>query len=189
MLKRINVGEVLFVDTEATCWDNISRKEQQERRELIEVGMVKVDLKTNTIVDKENYLVKNQKSEISEYCYNLTGISQDLIDREGLYIGRAMKLINQRFAPKNKTWFTWGSFDYNFLLSESNKNNIEFIFNDNVINLADLYAMFKGLNRSKGLQKAINHLNVEVNGPKHRALPDAEATAGVFLKLKERINL
>lgn len=189
MLKRLNSKEVLFVDTEATCWGDKTREEQQKDREIIEIGIVKVDVTKNEIVDKEYYVIKNIKSDVSDYCVELTGISQELIDKEGISLQKAMKEIKQRFGSKNKTWFTWGSFDYNFIKGQCEKQNAEFIFTDNIINLADLYAMFSGLSRSRGMKKAMNRLNIEMEGQQHRALPDAIATARIFLKLKDMLNL
>lgn len=189
MLKRLNSKEILFVDTEATCWGDKTRQEQQRDREIIEIGIAKVDVTLNKIVDKEYYVIKNIHSEVSDYCVNLTGITQELIDKEGVTLGKAMKEIKQRFGSKNKTWLTWGSFDYNFVKGQCEKQNAEFVFTDNIINLADLYAMFAGISRSRNMLKAMNKLNIQMEGERHRALPDAIATARIFLEMKKRTGI
>lgn len=180
---KLDLRYLLFVDTEATCWGDCTPEEQRKKREIIEIGIVKVDNVKKCIVDKESYLIKNIHSDVSEYCTNLTGISQTLIDMDGVPLGRARKQIMNRFGSKNRNWFAWGQFDESFLKDQCEKQGVEYFMSPCFINMSALYSLYMGQTRAGGMGKAMARLNIEMNGPRHRALPDAEATAEIYLKI------
>ena len=171
--------KVLIVDLEATCWED--KEFQDKNSEVLEIGVVCLDLVTGTIIDKEYYLIKT-KSEISPYCTKLTGITQELVDNEGITLQKASKLIRTRFKTKNIAWGGWGD-DYTELETECDKKNAVFPFSDHYHDIGQHFCWAKGLKRGINLSKALTELGLEFKGTPHRALPDAENTARIFLKV------
>lgn len=177
--RKHNVDKILFVDLELTCWQP---RNPDKHMEVIQIGVVKVDNINKEIVDKERYYIKNQFSDVSNFCTELTGISQEQIDTKGITMQKASKLIVQRFGSLNATWFGWGCGDYNAMIRDCLKKDAIMPFSDNYVNLAELYALMHGMKRNKGLKAAMRNYNIEFNGAQHDALVDAEATAELYLK-------
>lgn len=183
--RKFKLNEILFVDLELTCEDNQGRfvcNGNERFREVIEIGVVKVDNVKGLIVDKETYLITNEREPITEFCTSLTGISQELIDKEGVNLGKASKQIVQRFGSLNKTWFAWGCGDYNAMVKNCERKNYRNPFSCNYVNYSELYALMNGWTRSRSLKKVALANEISFNGQQHRALVDAEATAEIYLK-------
>jgi inhibitor of KinA sporulation pathway (predicted exonuclease) len=185
IFRKFKLKNILFVDLEMTCFNN-EFENNKYFTEVIEIGIVSVDNPNSKLVDKASYLIKNEYTEISDYCTEVTTITPDLIDKEGVTLEDACKLITERFNPHNKTWMAWGCGDYNHLEKNCNRKNIINPFSDNYINFSEWVGLTRGVVRSGGLKKNLKMQNIEYNGQQHRAMVDAEATAELYLKLFRR---
>lgn len=176
-----NDNIVLVVDTEATCWDDKPREYQVANREIIEIGIVKLDLNSGKILDKESYLIRNITSDVSAFCTKLTGITQEMIDNEGVTLHKAGSQIRKRFGKF--TWVSWGDFDRKFIEDQCRKVNAPYFLSPNHINLSQLFRFKMKSNKRLGLGKALGHYKIKFEGDRHRALPDAIATAKVMVEM------
>jgi inhibitor of KinA sporulation pathway (predicted exonuclease) len=70
-----NCDQIVIFDLEATCWEG--REHFHKYREVIALGACILDLKTLTISNKFNVVCKPIRSEISEYCTRITGITKE----------------------------------------------------------------------------------------------------------------
>ena len=182
IFRKFKLNTLLFVDLEMTCFP--TREEGDKHfTEVIEIGIVAVDNPNAKIVDKASYLIKNEKTPITDYCTQITTITQDLIDQEGVPLKDACDAIQERFRSHNKTWMAWGCGDYNHLEKNCLEKNIENPFSDNYINFSEWVALSRGVVRSGGLKKNLIMNGISYNGQQHRAMVDAEATAELYLKL------
>ena len=189
MWKKLNLDKVWVVDIEATCWDekdfNNSKEHrsfQVKNRELIEFGVTEINLKDQISLNKFTYIVKPKNSTISEYCTNLTGIDDSLINNQGIDLHKMSKELRKK-GSLNTYIVAWGAFDFNFLKEECKKKKVIFPFSDNYLNLSDIYAWKNRLSRGIGLKKALKQYNIEFEGDHHRAIWDSYNTAKLFLKL------
>ncbi|MEN0056485.1 MAG: exonuclease domain-containing protein [Mucilaginibacter sp.] len=66
-------NEIIIVDLEATCWEP-GGNYQKQQSEIIEIGICKLNMETGKITASEGILVKPIKSEISDFCTQLTSI-------------------------------------------------------------------------------------------------------------------
>jgi inhibitor of KinA sporulation pathway (predicted exonuclease) len=178
--RKFSLRHIIIVDIELTCWKG---QNDDRFREIIEIGVVKVDNVKNIIVDKEQYFIKNVKSEISDFCTELTGISQELLNEKGITFE---KLIKHRFGSLNKTWCGWGCGDYNAMEKNAIEKKCPNAFSDNYINLSEIYGLIHGLERSKSLKKAMNDYDVKFKGRQHSGIVDAVATAELYLKFLKK---
>ena len=60
------LDKILVIDLESTCWEGPPPLGQVS--EIIEVGLVVVDVATLTRGEKRSILVKPVKSQVSEFC-------------------------------------------------------------------------------------------------------------------------
>lgn len=64
----------VVLDFEATCWSD------NDEHEIIEWPMALLDLKNKKIASEFMSFVKPKRSELSDFCKNLTSITQDQVD-------------------------------------------------------------------------------------------------------------
>ncbi len=81
MAKRLD--QILVIDIESTCWDGPPPLGQMS--EIIEIGVCPVDVASLERGEKRCILVKPVKSEVSEFCTQLTTLTaNDLKDAGSL---------------------------------------------------------------------------------------------------------
>eukprot|EP00339_Tiarina_fusa_P029321 CAMPEP_0117080068 /NCGR_PEP_ID=MMETSP0472-20121206/56500_1 /TAXON_ID=693140 ORGANISM="Tiarina fusus, Strain LIS" /NCGR_SAMPLE_ID=MMETSP0472 /ASSEMBLY_ACC=CAM_ASM_000603 /LENGTH=136 /DNA_ID=CAMNT_0004807571 /DNA_START=16 /DNA_END=423 /DNA_ORIENTATION=+ len=73
---------ICVLDFEATC--NTKQEMNRGDMEIIEFPSVLLDCKTLKVVSEFQKFVKTQKFPVSQYCTDLTGITQSQIDELGL---------------------------------------------------------------------------------------------------------
>lgn len=82
-------------DTEYTVWEGTRERNwagPNEYREIVQIGAVQVDTRTLSVISQFSVFVRPVKNpELSELFKNLTGISQETIDREGVSLEEAFK--------------------------------------------------------------------------------------------------
>jgi DNA polymerase III subunit epsilon len=148
---------------------------------IIEIGIVKIsNLK---IVDKYQALV-NPGRIIPFYISNITGITNDEVFEAPFF----EEIANEISAFISAGILTGHniSFDKNFLRKEFLSCNQTNINNLSLCTHKLAKRLYPELRR-KSLGSLCKHLNLH-NKNAHRALPDAEVTAQVFLKMVEEIR-
>ena len=126
----------IIFDTEYTAWEGSQERNwsgDDEYMELVQIGALKV-IKTDTtikIVKKFNIYIKPKKNpELSEYFINLTGITQNMIDKKAVTFNEAMKKFYSFCKTKNDVklpMFSYGNdydiIKYNLKLNSVNKKS------------------------------------------------------------------
>jgi inhibitor of KinA sporulation pathway (predicted exonuclease) len=182
-----------IVDLEATCWDD--KLFQRQNSEIIEIGALLLSL------NKENYLdiikefdvfVKPVKHPVlSDYCKNLTSISQSEVDN-GMSVIEAMDLLKKEmFFSENIIFGSWGKYDFNFIKEQCLVNEISIPFNPKkIVNLKSLVASIKKwTKRGLGIKNALNELKIEFEGTPHRGIDDVKNIRRILLEVKEELRL
>ena len=178
---------ICILDLELTCWDQTDpNKQEQNKMEIIELGVVVFNTQTKSIESQWNRVVRpTQFPTLTDYCKNLTHISQDEVDSAPGLLQVLDEQLKQGFLPhpKDFTWAAWGT-DPKGLQEE-----IEFRngpgdpwFDPRYINIK---LHFSARHKRCGLKEALRILNIEQTLPQHRALPDAIST----FKVLERLQL
>ena len=174
-----NLKNFLVIDLEATCWED--SQYQKENSEIIEIGVALIDFSQRKVVDKAQYIIKPKKSKVSEYCTKLTGITQEQVDKEGIDLMRASKLIRKKFNPTHIGWGAWGD-DKTMLTNECELKKAIFPFNDTYFDLGYLFTLKNGNNKKWNLEKALKKEGLEFIGNAHSGVDDAVNTARLFIK-------
>jgi len=73
------LDKIIVVDVESTCWKG--KPPEGQINEIIEVGLATVNVETLEIINKQSYIVKPKLSIISNFCTELTSITQEMVDK------------------------------------------------------------------------------------------------------------
>jgi len=129
----------VVIDLEATCWEN-KLQFQRANQEIIEIGAVCItDVSRGAIImdfienEKEYniqiYIKPDKYPELTEYCINLTGITQDVIDKS-LPPRKALYKFRESLKPwhLSSTMVSWGDYDWQLLKKEMGAHGLKFPF-------------------------------------------------------------
>lgn len=107
-LRIINI-----VDLEATCYDADKGSPQppDEETEIIEIGIVELDLRTFERRNKTSILIKPVRSKVSPFCTDLTTLTQAMLDADGITYEAACARIRDEFKGLKRPWCSWGAYD------------------------------------------------------------------------------
>lgn len=169
----------IIFDLEATCWE----EKNDKIKEVIEIGAVKLD-ETLEITNIFSEFIKPTIYPIlSEFCNSLTSIKQEDID-DAKYFNEAIKDFEDWILSigDNVKLISWGHYDKKQILEESAVKNysgkiIELL--ENHISLKHEFARIRK-ERTCGMKKALNKLNLPLEGTHHRGIDDAKNIARIF---------
>jgi inhibitor of KinA sporulation pathway (predicted exonuclease) len=110
---------ILIVDLEATCWD--SRPPRGQESEIIEIGVCIMNAKTGKISKNEGILIKPQYSKVSPFCTELTTLTQNMLDNEGIMLDDAFDILRAEYDSEELTWASYGNYDLNMLQNQARR--------------------------------------------------------------------
>lgn len=165
LLNTTNLGKVVVVDIEMTCWDGSPPDGQT--KEIIEIGVCLLNAVTLEISKPRRIFIKPENSTLSEYCIKLTGITQDILDVKGISCDKARNILLDEFKLAERVWAGWGTDDVAL------EQGLNFKFNPSYINLCSLFSVFTGSQKRVGLNRALNSVGLSFTGIKHTGGDDA----------------
>ena len=98
MARKLDI--VVVVDIEATC-SNDGTVDARDS-EIIEIGVCMLDVATGERSDIElrPLYVRRETTRIMPFCTEITGITQDMIDRHGIPFAEACQVLQEACKPK-----------------------------------------------------------------------------------------
>lgn len=172
----------IIFDLEATCWENDFERKGRVQ-EIIEIGALKVNENGKFIHSFESFVKPTEHPQLSDFCRNLTHISQIDINRALPYPEVIQRFIDWIDIEQEYLLCSWGMFDQKIL----SKNCLQFHLDDDWtnehVNLKWQYAKIKGLRNPVGLHNALRMEGFEFEGTQHRGIDDARNLAKIFVKL------
>lgn len=175
------VDQLLVVDIEATCWENRVTPVGQ-RAEIIEVGLAIINIPTMQIVEKKSILVYPTESKISEYCTNLTTITQMLADT-GVSFEEACQTLMNKYKSRSRIWASYGDYDRIKFGTQCQERHVTYPFGSTHLNVKSLMCLRRRHTKEVGMAKALNILNLELEGTHHRGHDDAFNIAKILIEL------
>lgn len=178
------------VDLEATC-DEVGESESSrplavvpDQMEMIEIGLVVIDLESLEIVDEFQRFVRPKiNPTLTDFCKKLTSIQQADVDSAGSYVevGEELGAFIARY--RNAAWASWGDYDARQLARDAG--------------LAGCPSLLEGLphfnarkwhaglydDRPKSLKQAVESLGLVWMGTYHRGIDDARNMASIVKEL------
>ncbi|WP_108805208.1 3'-5' exonuclease [Aquimarina sp. Aq107] len=169
---------IIIIDLEATCWNGPIPKGQIH--EIIEIGICLLNTETGEISENDGILIKPERSEVSPFCTELTTITQDLLDKEGISFTEACKIVRNKYQGHQRTWASYGQYDLNMMKKQCSFREIEYPLSQNHINVKELFIKTKDLQKKVGMNGALEILNIPLEGTHHRGIDDAKNIAKIL---------
>lgn len=175
-----NPKQYIIFDLEATCWE----EKNDKVKEVIEVGAVKLNNDLETVDSFSEFVKPTINPELTDFCKNLTSIKQEDVDNARTFNDVVSEFERWIFtSDDNATLVSWGYYDKKQIMEEAKLKN----YSGDIVKLLEekhisLKHKFAQLRKEKpcGMQKALNKLNLPLEGTHHRAKDDAENIAQIF---------
>lgn len=184
-MRKFN-REVLVVDVESTCWDPPTSKPRHMESEIIEIGVTGVDIDKLEITFNKSILVKPLRSKVSDFCTILTSLTQEDVD-DGLPFSSACEKLERDHDSRDKLMVSWGDYDKNMFQRMSKYHR--YPFGGRHLNLKTMFAVLHGLKKEVGMDKALEHIGLELEGTHHRGGDDANNIAKILIHTLKKFRL
>lgn len=170
--------KIIIIDLEATCWQSAVPEGQEN--EIIEIGLAVLDLQTGEITQNQGILIKPQRSSVSPFCTELTTITADLLDKNGVTFEKAIEKLVDEYQPDLYTWASYGQYDLNMIRKQCRSFGMQYPMGDQHINVKTLVAEKLDLQKPTGMNGALHLLNIPLEGTHHRGIDDAKNIAKIL---------
>ena len=163
---------LMVLDLEATCCDvqTIARSQM----EIIEIGAVMVETQNLTPVDEFQTFVKPTRNpQLTEFCRQLTSISQAQVDTAPTYPEAAKHLQTWLARYPNLLFGSWGDYDRKQFEQDSQFHGIGYPISSTHINLKKFFSNSQGLKKRYGMAQALEFAGIALDGTHHRGIDDA----------------
>ena len=167
-----------IINLEATCWNG--KIPPGQVNEIIEIGICQLDIDSGEISKNKGILIKPEHSQVSPFCTELTTITQELLDREGISFVEACEILRTQYQGHQHTWASYGQYDLNMMKKQTKYRDIEYPLSQNHINVKELFAKTKGLSKKVGMKGALDILGIPLEGTHHRGVDDAKNIAKIM---------
>ena len=187
--KKQLFSHFLVIDFEATCWD----RKPGPPNEVIEFPAVLMNVKGKVIKTFHHYVQPTEEPNLSEFCRNLTGISQEQVENAAplgsvlMLFNTFLKSLNVKFNEvdlNNCAVVTWTDWDMKICLGyECKRKNL--LFPTCLKSWIDLKLIYKKFyNRNpQGLNGALQEMGLKFQGRQHSGLCDAKNTGKLVHKM------
>jgi len=179
--QKVKSDKIIVVDLETTCTNEHA---EQFQNEIIEIGLCVVDLKTLTAEKNLSLMIKPQRSEVTDFCTKLTGITPEDV-KEGLLLPEACEILIAEYQTNQYVWGSWGDFDRLIVNRECKQYKAKFPFNRQHYNIKVAFGIANALDELIGLDKAVKLANQTFIGQHHRGVDDARTTAQILIRMIE----
>ncbi|MFF0010954.1 exonuclease domain-containing protein [Streptomyces sp. NPDC005374] len=171
------------VDVEATCWPG--SPPPGAVGEIIEIGLTVVDLATAERIGRHRILVRPARSEVSDFCTELTGLTQDQVDG-GVPFGEACRLLAAEHRAGSRPWASWGDYDRHQFTRQCGATRTPYPFGRHHTNAKAVFTGVYGLRKRPGMAQALAITGLPLEGRHHRGEDDAWNIAALVLHLAAR---
>ncbi|MCP4438660.1 MAG: exonuclease domain-containing protein [Aureispira sp.] len=167
----------IVLDLEATCWES---KNKADQNEIIEIGALKINEDGNIIGEFCEFIKPILNPQLSDFCKNLTTITQadiDTADTYNIVIKRFKKWINQ---AEPFVLCSWGFYDRRQFEKDCKLHKLDKTWLSNHISLKHQYAELTNLRKPIGMNEALRREGFKLEGTHHRGIDDARNIEKIF---------
>lgn len=178
MTKKLD--QIIVIDVESTCWQDSKPADQEN--DIIEIGICTLDVASGQRLEKESILVQPERSSVSEFCTQLTTLTQAQVE-QGIALKAACSLLKNKYFSKERIWVSYGDYDRRQFERQCQSLQVSYPFDTRHINVKSLLAIIYALSQEVGMDKALELLNLPLEGTHHRGGDDAWNIAAILSKL------
>lgn len=167
------------VDIEATCW----AKDEPAKHvsDIIEIGLTTVDLAAGERLAKHKILVRPERSTVSEFCTELTGLTQEEVD-SGISFAESCDLLASEHKAPDRPWASWGEYDRDQFRRQCAATGVAYPFGETHVNAK---SVFGTVHRGRhGMKAALELAGLPLEGRHHDGADDSWNIAALVLHLQ-----
>jgi inhibitor of KinA sporulation pathway (predicted exonuclease) len=172
------LDKIVVVDIEATCWEG--KNPEGMENDIIEIGICLLDVHTGEIEDNRGILVKPERSDISAFCTQLTTITPEMIEENGISFKEALAILKKEFNTQSRAWASFGAYDMKQFQRQCTALGVGYPFGPSHINVKTLFALKNKLGHETGMDGALKFLDIPLEGTHHRGIDDAKNIANIL---------
>lgn len=176
MDRLINV-----IDVEATCWSG--PVPPGSMNEIIAIGLCVVDVVARTRVSRDEILVRPERSRVSAFCTELTGLTQEQVDG-GVGFAEACALLVSRHDAGSRRWASWGEYDRKQFERQCSSYGVAYPFAPRHVNAKATFGAVHD-RRPMGMARALEFAGLPLEGRHHNGGDDAWNIAALVLTMVE----
>lgn len=177
---------IIVVDIESTCQENIDGVPQEEFvSEIIEIGYAILNTQDNQIIETGSIVVKPEVSKITPFCTNLTGWTQEAVDR-GISFKEACETLSGSLRAGSRPWASFGNYDAAMFKKQCERTGVKYPFTPQHLNVKPMAFTFTS--EMAGTGRTLSLLGLQFEGRQHSGKDDAYNVARIlqFLALKHK---
>jgi inhibitor of KinA sporulation pathway (predicted exonuclease) len=171
---------LLVIDVESTCW--MGKPPKDMKTDIIEIGVVEVDVLRQKVIGAESILVVPTTSEVGWFCKKLTTLTDKHVRENGIPFRDACRILMEKYRTKLRPWASWGDYDRNQFKRQCEREKIKYPFGGTHINAKDLFSLVHKLDREFSMVDALTHLQLSLTGIHHRGVDDAQNIAELLVR-------
>lgn len=164
------LDQILVIDVESTCWTGPPPPGQVS--EIIEIGLCTVDVASLQRLEKRSILVKPTRSEISDFCRELTGLTPDMFE-DAISLREALRILKKGYHSHDRLWASWGDYDRKQFERVCAEFGYAYPFGRAHLNIKTLFSVAAVEPRELGIDEACQRINIPMEGRHHRGHDDA----------------
>lgn len=172
------LDKIVVVDIEATCWEG--KIPEGMESDIIEIGICLLDTHTGEITNNEGIIVTPERSVVSFFCTELTTITPELIEQEGIPFKEALRVLKEDYLTQSRAWASYGAYDLKQFQRQCAALGRGYPFGPSHINVKTLFALKQKLGHEQGMAGALHTLNIPLEGTHHRGKDDARNIAKIL---------
>ena len=179
MKTKLDIVNV--IDLECCCWRG------KPAGDIIEIGISTIDLRSAKIKGSLAIIVKPEQDEISDFCTELTTLTPEFVEKEGISFEKACKRLEIEHQTRTRVWASYGDFDRIHFQRMCYRYNLAYPFGRTHINIKNLIALLEGWNKEIGMAGAYNKfIGTSIEGTHHRGVDDARNIAYIFKNILDK---
>jgi len=172
------LDQILVVDIESTCWQG--KAPDNMVSDIIEIGICLLDVQTGNITENQGIIVKPERSTVSPFCTELTSITPEMVEKQGISFKEALKILRENYLSNSRAWASFGAYDLKQFQAQCSDMKMGYPFGPSHINVKTLFAIKRKLAHETGMAGALSLLEIELEGTHHRGKDDARNIAKIL---------
>ena len=144
-----------------------------------------VDTQTWQRVAKHRIIVRPQRSTVSDFCTELTGLTQSDVDA-GIGFADACAQLRDDLRAGSRSWGSWGDYDRKQFERQCSPGGTPYPFSSRHVNIKQRFADAYGLPRGIGMAQALKKARLPLEGRHHRGDDDAWNIGALAIHLAGR---
>lgn len=166
-------GNFIILDFEATCGqEGHSVVVRRGEMEIIEIGAIAVGEDLQSIAEFAHFVRPVRNPVLSDFCTELTSISQAEVDGAEGFKDVAQDLAIFAAEHGVSWWGSWGKYDRNQLSQDVQFHRVVDPLPQPHGNLKDIFTARQSLRKRLGLGGAVEKVGMSFAGTAHRAIDD-----------------